>query len=529
MTDSIFKKIGTVIKDTIEAEKRNVFASITIDSADTAVINQETTINFSASSAFSTGVDITGFFYSIDDSDVIEVSATNDAATIGINFTGNTSDTRILSVYAIDELGNTSSTITKNLTLIDTYIVTPSITSPTNGATNVIESITITSSSFSVIGNGSDTHESSDWQIATDVSFSNIIEESLSDTTNKTSYPFLNPSTSTTYYVRVRYSGTSLGLTAFSEAISYTTAASFNGEQSYTTPGTYNWLCPTGVTSISVVTVGGGGAGCAYFGSGGTGGGLGWKNNITVVPGQQYTVVVGSGGPNLPYSVSESNIVAGSNAIYNGGNSYFIDTTTVCGFGGIHGGGNSKGGPYSGGVYVGEGGGNGGGTGGAYSTLPAQYQSSGGGGAGGYSGNGGNGAGASTANTAITISTAGTGGGGGGAGSRKVNTTASYGGAGGGGVGIFGAGVNGTAGIIDTSTVSSSQVSISVAGGGGSGGNEGSLSLTSSTGVGGAGGLYGGAGGPGHSGNTTSEGGNGANGAVRIIWGSGRSFPTNAA
>jgi hypothetical protein len=28
----------------------------------------------------------------------------------------------------------------------------------------------------------------------------------------------------------------------------------------------------------------------------GGGGGLGWKNNITVVPGQEYTVVVGRGG-----------------------------------------------------------------------------------------------------------------------------------------------------------------------------------------------------------------------------------------
>jgi hypothetical protein len=29
---------------------------------------------------------------------------------------------------------------------------------------------------------------------------------------------------------------------------------------------------------------------------GGSGGGLGYKNNITVVPGNSYTVVVGSGG-----------------------------------------------------------------------------------------------------------------------------------------------------------------------------------------------------------------------------------------
>ena len=31
------------------------------------------------------------------------------------------------------------------------------------------------------------------------------------------------------------------------------------GEAIYTTPGTYSWTCPEGVTSISVVAIGGGG------------------------------------------------------------------------------------------------------------------------------------------------------------------------------------------------------------------------------------------------------------------------------
>ena len=74
------------------------------------------------------------------------------------------------------------------------------------------------------------------------------------------------------------------------------------GSQSYTTAGTYSWVAPTGVTSVSVVAVGGGGT------SGG--GALGYKNNITVSPGTGYTVVVG----------------AGTNG--NGGNSYFINVCT---------------------------------------------------------------------------------------------------------------------------------------------------------------------------------------------------------
>ena len=95
------------------------------------------------------------------------------------------------------------------------------------------------------------------------------------------------------------------------------------GQAEYTTPGTYSWTAPAGVTSVSVVCVGGGGGGIAFSGSfndyamnGGGGGGLGWKNNISVIPGQSYTVVVGAGGSKGAYST-------GSTA---GESSYFIDT-----------------------------------------------------------------------------------------------------------------------------------------------------------------------------------------------------------
>ena len=65
------------------------------------------------------------------------------------------------------------------------------------------------------------------------------------------------------------------------------------GQDAYTTAGTYTWVAPAGVTRVSIVAVGGGGAGgltstdpCAYpFAKGGGGGGaLNYKNCITVVP-----------------------------------------------------------------------------------------------------------------------------------------------------------------------------------------------------------------------------------------------------
>ena len=69
------------------------------------------------------------------------------------------------------------------------------------------------------------------------------------------------------------------------------------GEQVFLNPGTFTWTAPRGVRSVSVVCVGGGGSGGYEQGHlGGFGGGLGWKNNIPVIPGQSYKVVVGEGG-----------------------------------------------------------------------------------------------------------------------------------------------------------------------------------------------------------------------------------------
>ena len=59
----------------------------------------------------------------------------------------------------------------------------------------------------------------------------------------------------------------------------------------------YDWYVPEGVTSISVITVGGGGSGMArHDGASGGGGSLAYKNNIAVTPGQRIGVQVGCGG-----------------------------------------------------------------------------------------------------------------------------------------------------------------------------------------------------------------------------------------
>lgn len=251
-----------------------------------------------------------------------------------------------------------------------------------------------------------------------------------------------------------------------------TGSSNIQGDSLYTTPGTYTWVCPRGVTKVSVVCVGAGGTGAVQDNAAGSGGGLGWKNLIPVIPGNSYTVVVGF-------------------TSYPGtGDSYFIDSSIVKG-----GGGQSTG--SIGGTYVGDGGGNGG------------SASVGAGGAAGYSGNGGNGV------TGYS-QTPGSGSGGGGAGSDmwEWGHNGWYeGSGGGGGVGLYGQGASGI-GVDGQGT----------GGQGGSGGQDGQNETQGD--VGGNGGNYGAGGGRG--GWYSRVAGVGASGAVRIVWSSrvGRLFPS---
>ena len=268
----------------------------------------------------------------------------------------------------------------------------------------------------------------------------------------------------------------------------------------FTTGGTFAWVCPAGVYTVNVVCVGGGGGGRTDGDlRGGGGGGLGWKNNISVIPGTTYTVVVGFGGtPNI-----------------SGGDSYFINASTVAGLGGISG-------VISGlgGGYVGDGGGNGGSGIGQGGGLWSFANGGAGGGAGGYAGNGGD------AQAGGTVGGAGSGGGGGGGQSRWFDWAGGSGSglrarpAGGGGVGIQG---QGTSGPAPGTSVPNGYDVVTTAGKGGSGGGDGDVGLdpdsaTLSPGnYQGNGGDYGGG---------AAYNGIGGPGAVKIAWTTGRTWPS---
>jgi hypothetical protein len=74
----------------------------------------------------------------------------------------------------------------------------------------------------------------------------------------------------------------------------------FSNMQVYSTPGTYTWTCPAGVTKVMVELWGGGGSSQVGDLSSGFGAGYG-KDILTIVPGNTYTIIVGAGG-SAPYS-----------------------------------------------------------------------------------------------------------------------------------------------------------------------------------------------------------------------------------
>jgi hypothetical protein len=307
------------------------------------------------------------------------------------------------------------------------------------------------------------------------------------------------------------------------------------GQDAYTTPGTYTWTCPDNTEFVSVLCIGGGAAGGGSTqqgngGSGGGGGGLAWKNQIAVVAGQQYTVVVGAGGT---WSISGQQY---------GNDSYFINTSTVKGGRGFHSSCNGSGSSGNGGNWVGDDGG--------YGGKGGQCWQGGGGGGGGYGYQGGFGTKSgewhSTDDEGETYAGVHPFGGnytgmytpthgyfGGGGGGRPSGGSYYWWGAGaGGGTGILGKGADGYPhggyGSWNNQNNYASGTSWAKGGYGGSGGTAGGNGSVYGQGgnQAGTGGTYGGGGG-GSGGYSGNAGGDGGKGAVRIIYpGDERQYPS---
>lgn len=292
-----------------------------------------------------------------------------------------------------------------------------------------------------------------------------------------------------------------------------------SGGRNYDGSYYYDWTVPNGVTTFCAVAVGGGAGGCySWSAYGGGGAGMAWVNDITCTPGEVFRLYIG-----MPGSVTSSNTTSNSVA---GGKSYIVrmsnneNILTAYGGGGYnyHGNaGNVTSHAYTQNAFTSDqwnpGSASASTAYGTYGVNYGGYSDRSGGGAAGYTGKGGD--------------PSQSGSGGGGAGGQNYSST--YGYPAGGGVGLDGQGNNGDTG----SSYSGNDYSRSYyySGGGGSGGHRGRQAENPFQGNApfGSQATHGGEHGGGAGGSGTSWGGGyGAMGGVRIIWGTGRSYPNNA-
>ncbi len=211
----------------------------------------------------------------------------------------------------------------------------------------------------------------------------------------------------------------------------YAPTVGFTGSIVLSTPGTYTWICPSGVTTVDVQCYGGGGGGGnsgVLQGVGGGGGAYAERVAVPVTPGTAYTFIVGTPGAGQPLAGSPTN---GANSTFTGDSS-----VQVIAAGGTGGNGNG----------TGTAGGAGGQASASTGDTGLKHSGGNGGAGGGFSGPGGGGGASGNA-----LADGANGSGGGGAGS------------GGGGAGFDGGGSGGDA-IIGTGNPGG------IPGGGGGGG-----------------------------------------------------------
>ena len=159
------------------------------------------------------------------------VSTTGGTATISGNtityIAGKTAGTFAISVTASNSDGTSMRSVA--VSVLAAGILQPTNSSPSNAATNQDgPTLTLSASAFQTVGM-TDTHASSDWQVATDSGFSNIVSSVSASTTSKTSWQASNLAVSTTYYWRVRYRGASGAVSSWSSATTFSTKAQFGG------------------------------------------------------------------------------------------------------------------------------------------------------------------------------------------------------------------------------------------------------------------------------------------------------------
>lgn len=116
---------------------------------------------------------------------------------------------------------------TIHITVHPVTLKAPSIIQPLANAVDVQLPLVVYRTGLEVNEPGVDTTnyawQNSDWQLATDVNFTNIVDQSLGDVVSQTGWGPSLATANSTYYVRVRYSVAVLGVSPWSEPVMFST------------------------------------------------------------------------------------------------------------------------------------------------------------------------------------------------------------------------------------------------------------------------------------------------------------------
>lgn len=115
---------------------------------------------------------------------------------------------------------------TVSLTVKDYIPMTPTLTAVDTGGEGSTVKLVLTTSAF-VMQGVNDTHLNTDWQIASDAAFTNIIAQSMADATNKLTFTGAGFAVSTTYYARSRHRSTNNGVSDWSTTVVRATKATY--------------------------------------------------------------------------------------------------------------------------------------------------------------------------------------------------------------------------------------------------------------------------------------------------------------
>jgi hypothetical protein len=125
-----------------------------------------------------------------------------------------------------DVIGWTDYAPASMFTTVQEIVQRPTNVSPSNGATGIGQTQTLTADAFTPIPAGGQTHTASQWQ-AGNSDFSTIYFDSGTDTTNKTSISATGWPVSTTVHWRVRYQGSDTGWSEWSTPTAFVSVSQF--------------------------------------------------------------------------------------------------------------------------------------------------------------------------------------------------------------------------------------------------------------------------------------------------------------